>query len=296
MTVEEKSAWGLETGDAVVPGRLALSRLGGGERFETYLCWDSFLFTTVVAKVLRPAFVEHDRARRDLRREAEHVFRLNHPIIVRGYDLVDDGPRPHLVLEHLDGPTLRSTMRRQRGKVSLEEVLPLALHLCSALHYLGGMGVVHLDIKPLNIIMGPVPRLIDFSIARDRAAARRISPNTGTRLYMAPEQCVPGERGEVGPPADMWALGACVFQALAGRRPYAATEAERPAGHPQLRDGGPDALPPDTPPLLAAAVLHCLDPDASARPTPAELALQLEPVIAGLAAPRFSRRGLRYRT
>ena len=154
--MDDKSVWGLETGDEIVPGRLALTLLGGGERFETYLAWDSRLFTTVVAKVLRPSFVEHDRARADLRREAAHVLALNHPVIVRAYELVDDGARPHLVLEHLDGPTLRSTLRRQRGKASLEELLPLALHLCSALHYLRGRGIVHLDVKPLNIIMGPI--------------------------------------------------------------------------------------------------------------------------------------------
>lgn len=287
--------WGLETGDEIGPGRLALALLGGGERFETYLAWDAVLFTTVVAKVLRPAYVDDERARSDLRREAAHVEALNHPIIVRSYGLVDGGPRPHLVLEHLDGPTLRSALRRQRGKASLEELLPLALHLCSALHYLRGRGVVHLDVKPLNIIMGPTPRLIDFSIARDLAAARQIRPNTGTRLYMAPEQCVPGERGEIGPPADVWALGACLFQALAGRRPYASDEAALPQGHPQLRDGPPDPLPRDTPPDLGDAVLACLAPDPSSRPSPSELAQRLQPLVEGLEEPTLTRRGLRYR-
>lgn len=291
----DQQRWGLETGDEIVPGRLALSLLGGGERFETYLAWDSALFTTVVAKVLRPNFVEHERARADLRREAAHVQALNHPIIVRGYGLVDEGVRPHLVLEHLDGPTLRSALRRQRGKASLEELLPLALHLCSALHYLRGQGIVHLDIKPLNVIMGPTPRLIDFSIARELEGARRIRPNTGTRLYMAPEQCVPGERGEIGPPADIWALGACLFQAIAGKRPYASDEAATPDGHPQIREAPPDPLPRHTPDPLAAAVLACLDPDPAMRPLPATLAGALQPLVAALEPPRLTRRGLRYR-
>lgn len=286
------ASWNLPSGEAIVPGRLALGVLGGGERYETYLAWDSRLFTTVVAKVLRPSFLEDDRARTELRREGELVLGMNHPIIVRAYELVADGPRPHLVLEHLDGPTLRATMGEQRGRVSLEELLPLALHLCSALHYLAGVGVVHLDVKPLNIIMGPVPRLIDFSIARDLAAARRITPNTGTRLYMAPEQCEPGNRGEIGPAADIWALGACLFQAIAGQRPFASDEADQPDGHPQLREGWPDPLPKHTPPELAAAVLACLEPEPSARPTPARLAGLLEPLVARLESPRATRREL----
>src|ERR671914_292309 len=74
------------------------------------------------------------------------------------------GERPHLVLEHIEGPRLSTLMRRYG--MSLEQLLPLALNLCSVLHYLAHAGVVHLDVKPSNVIMGGEPRLIDLSIAR----------------------------------------------------------------------------------------------------------------------------------
>src|SRR5205807_1225938 len=77
----------------------------------------------------------------------------------------------------------------------LDEVLPLALHMCSALHYLAAEEVVHLDVKPLNIIMGPQPRLIDLSLARTVAQASGMTGPVGTTAYMAPEQCRPGQAG-----------------------------------------------------------------------------------------------------
>ena len=131
----DAASWGLDEGDEIVPGRIALQRLGGGELYETYLAWDSRLFAVIVVKALRPDVLSEDWARRRLEFEAELIERLDHPVIVRGFGAVLDGPRPHLVLEHLDGPTLRSLIGRQR-EGPLDEVLPLALHMCSALHYL----------------------------------------------------------------------------------------------------------------------------------------------------------------
>ena len=77
-----------------------------------------------------------------------------------------DGPRPHLVLEHLEGPRL-SQLLRKHGALPMEQLLPLALELASALHYLAGQDVVHLDVKPSNVIMGAPARLIDLSVTRD---------------------------------------------------------------------------------------------------------------------------------
>jgi eukaryotic-like serine/threonine-protein kinase len=296
----DREGWEFEQGDPIVPQRLALTPLGGGERYDTWLAWDEAMFAVVVAKVLRPAYLD-SRSRRELAREAELALTLRHPIIVRGFDAVLDGPRPHLVLEHLEGPTMRSALRRLRhgagGRMTLEQVLPLGLHLCSALHFLGAQGVVHLDIKPSNIVMGPVPRLIDLSAARpvERAAALRTV--VGTRQYMAPEQAdpCPSRRGEIGGPADIWAVGACLYEALTGCRPYRAIDGDENTT-PQV-----DAPPPEwprraeVPPALQEAVSGCLTQSPSERPTPDELAAALEPMVAALPTLRpKGRRGLRY--
>lgn len=299
----DREGWGFEQGDVIVPRRLALAPLGGGERFDTWLAWDEAMFAVVVAKILRPACVDDPHALRELAGEAELALTLQHPVIVRGFDAVLDGPRPHVLLEHLEGPTLRSAIRRLRhgagGRMTLEQVLPLGLHLCSALHYLEEKAIVHLDIKPSNIVMGPVPRLIDLSVARTAERAALLRKRVGTRQYMAPEQADPrpDRRGEIGTPADIWAVGTCLYQALTGRRPYrTADDDDTNETHPQV-----DAPPPEWPrraevPLaLQQAVSSCLAQDPSERPAPHELAAALEPMVAALPALRQKgRRGLGY--
>ena len=109
-------------------------------------------------------------------------------MIVRGFDAVLDGPMPHLVIEHLEGPSLRRLIRRG-GALGLQQLLPLALHVAGALQYMSHEETVHLDVKPDNIIMGVPPRLIDLSIARSLERAATTSGPIGTDAYMPPEQC-----------------------------------------------------------------------------------------------------------
>ena len=107
--------------------------------------------------------------------------------------------------------------------------------------------MVHLDVKPDNIVMGAPPRLIDLSVARTVEAAARLRRPVGTDSYMAPEQCDPA-RGPVGPPADVFGLAATLYHAFAGVRPFARDGGQR---FPQLeRDPAP--LPRRVPRPLAA--------------------------------------------
>ena len=178
------------------PGRTVLRRIGGGRRFEVFLVWDEHRLAVLVAKVLRPDQAEDTGALRDLVREGDLLARIAHPVVVRGFGTAAGGPFPHLLLEHLEGPTLQALLD-QHGPVGLEQLLPLGMHVASALHYLAREAVVHLDVKPDNLVMGAPPRLIDFSVSRPRSAARLSKP-VGTDQYMAPEQC-DRTRGESGP-------------------------------------------------------------------------------------------------
>ena len=92
-------------------------------------------------------------------------------MILRGFDATLDGPRPHLVLEHLEGPRLSSLVRRY-GPLPPEQLIPLGVQLASAVHYLSREGIVHMDIKPSNTIMGAPPRMIDMSVALSVEEAR----------------------------------------------------------------------------------------------------------------------------
>src|SRR5688500_20333172 len=95
---EQRRTWELSEGDAIAPGRTILRRLGGGRRYEVFLVWDDHRLAVLVAKVLRPDQAREQAALRELRREWDILARLGHPIVVRGFDVVVDGPFPHLLL------------------------------------------------------------------------------------------------------------------------------------------------------------------------------------------------------
>lgn len=286
--VNEHDGWNLDEGAQIAPGRSVLKALGGGSRYEVLLVWDDRLFAITVAKVLRPAFAEDARALRELAEEADALAQLAHPVLVRGFDAVLDGPFPHVLIEHLEGPTLRRLLRRG-GALPMEQLLPLAAHVAAALHYMAEEGWVHLDVKPDNIVMGVPPRLIDLSIARTAERAAQIRSPIGTDPYMAPEQCAPGDHpGAIGPPADVWGLGATLHHAVSGQRPFPREPGVR---FPQLEQA-PVELPDSVPPALRELIVATLAFDPATRPSAADVALGLQPLVAEL--PRrisFSRRG-----
>jgi len=277
------STWEFAEGDEIGPGRHAVRPLGGGHRYEAWLAWDERLRALVVAKLLRPDQAEDPVARRVLAQEAAMLERLAHPLLVRSFGAEPDGRHPHLVLEFVDGPRL-STLIRRYGLI-LEQAVPLALNLCSVLHYLAAEGVVHLDVKPRNIIMAGSPRLIDLSVAREVERLGSIRRPVGTDAYMAPEQCDPCRYGEIGPPSDVWGLGVTVHEAFTGELPY-----PRPSGdlaHPQLSHVPRAAR--GVPPAIEELLMSCLEGCPGDRPTAAELGDALEPFVDALPPPRIGR-------
>jgi eukaryotic-like serine/threonine-protein kinase len=277
-----KQTWQLDKHDEIVPGRRALELLGGGRRYEAYLAWDEHLHSLVVAKLLRPDQVDDGCALAQLSAEAALVASLAHPLLMRSFGAVLDGPRPHVVLEHIEGPRL-STLIRRHG-VAIEQLLPLGLDLARLLRYLAAERVLHLDIKPRNIIMAGRPRLIDLSVAQRQSDIGRLREPIGTANYMAPEQCDVARFGELSPATDVFGLGATLYEALSGTVPFQADGDP----FPQLRRS-PIRLPRQVPDRLAALVLACLAPAPADRPTLDELTATLESFVDGLPAPRLSR-------
>ncbi|HWM12064.1 MAG TPA: serine/threonine-protein kinase [Solirubrobacteraceae bacterium] len=280
--LRERPTWGLAPGDAIAPGRTVLRELGGGRRYEVFLVWDDHRLSVLVAKLLRPDHAGDPAALRELAQEGEVLARLAHPVLVRGFDVVAEGRFPHLLIEHLEGPTLRELIDRD-GALPPEQLLPLGLHVASALHYLAAEGMVHLDVKPDNVVMGAPPRLIDLSVACTVEAAARLRRPVGTDGYMAPEQC-DASFGPIGPPADVFGLAATLHHAAGGTRPFARDGEQR---FPQL-ERPPAPLPRRVPAELAELVGAALAREPAARPTAAELAAGLEPLVA-----RLPRRPLR---
>jgi serine/threonine protein kinase len=246
-------------------------------------------------KVIRPDQVNDRSALRGLRREADALERVRHPVVIRLLDSDFDGPRPHIVLELAEGPRLSTDLRRF-GRLDVDQTALLAVELSSALHSMHRAGLLHLDVKPKNLILGAPPRLIDLSIARSIDDAARLKRPIGTDAYMAPEQVLPGVRGVVGPAADVWGLGVTLFESATGELPFPrgvdepdATVAER---FPQL-DVPPLAVPRDVAPEIAEAIHGALEPEPVDRPAPREIANLIEPLLSTI--PRLVLKRLRPR-
>ena len=284
--MSERSSHGLAEGDEIAEGRSVLRSLGGGSRYEALLVWDEARFAIMVAKVLRPDVAADPDALEDLRDEAAALDALAHPVILRRFDAVLDGRFPHLLVEHLEGPTLRRLLKAE-GTLPLQQLLPLALHVAAGLHYMATAGWVHLDVKPDNVIMGVPPRIIDLSIARTLERAARTRGALGTDPYMAPEQCgVPGYDGRIGPPADVFGLAATLWRAATGENPFPRERGAGDSDDPGLRFPQLHAPPPEPPramPRELAELLRAgLARDPAQRPAARELAVGLEPLVAAL--------------
>ena len=282
--MQDYSSWGFEEGDEIVAGRHATRLIGGGRRYEAYLSWDDELRALVVVKIVRPALLDNASVLHGIEGEARALRALAHPTIVRMFDAVLEGDRPHLVLEYLDGPRLSTLLRRYR--VIVEQLLPLALELCSALHYMHRAGYLHLDVKPRNVVMSSRPRLIDLSVATPVDAVTTFTRPVGTDRYMAPEQCEPERFSEIGPASDVWGLGVTLYEAVSRTSPFVSPGPGAGLRYPQLV-ADPLPLGKEAPPHVADAILSCLERRPENRPTAAELAETMEPWVAALPGPRL---------
>jgi eukaryotic-like serine/threonine-protein kinase len=272
-----KSSWGLTPGDEAVPGCFVVAPLGGGKRFEVFSAFDDRLLSRIVLKVLRPEFLDRPRTLAALRREIDILMRVDHPHVVHCFHASAEGERPYLALERLSGRTLSATIRRG-GPSEPSAAISISLALAAASHYLHEHGLVHLDIKPSNVIVAGPPRLIDFSLARTDEQARAITMRVGTGPWMAPEQCDPPRTGTPCPASDIWGIGATFYYAISGRKPFASpsTSPDDPieVRYPQL-SAGPRPLPDDVPDALRDAVMWMMQPAPESRPNAREVHRQL---------------------
>ena len=271
-----KQSWNFPEGAEIADGRRVLEALGGGGRYEVFLVFDDTIGAEAVAKVLRPDRVDDARAVNALRREAVLVERLEHPVLVRGLDFVLDGAHPHLALEYVNGANLKDVLEAEAA-LPVGEALDLAVDLLAAADHLGRHEVVHLDIKPSNVVMTNPPRLIDLGAARsfEELEARRTP--IGTAAYMAPEQCDPG-RTPIGSPADVWGVGTTLYHALTGNRPFSkpGPRGSEPSERYRQLVEQPRPIPDYVPEPVAREVLRMLDRDPAARPTATEAADALD--------------------
>jgi len=262
----------LSLGTLVAPAGVRTSRfrllreLGRGSTATVYLVRDERLDLPLALKVLHPhlAGAAREEARGRFFAEARVAARLRHPGVVAIYDL--DEPTRSLVMEYVEGGTLRQRLRENASRTSdREELMGLARSLLGALAYVHGAGVVHGDLKPGNLLLRAPGNVVlaDFGGARLTGAA---ATGQGTPLYLAPEQF----RGALPSPAtDLFAAGAILWELAAGR----------PARQPHDLLSNPDAiaaLPADALPAsdpLRAVIDALVAPHPAQRPAGAAAAL-----------------------
>jgi eukaryotic-like serine/threonine-protein kinase len=249
--------------------------LGRGGMAVVHLARDIVLDRPVAVKLLTDGAGSDPDLRARFLREGRLAAALSHQNVVRVFDTGEDGDQPYIVMEYVEGRSL-AELRRQET-LEPEDVVSLGRQACAGLAHAHKAGIVHRDVKPQNLLLQDdgVLKVADFGIARGSSGATITVAGTllGTAGYMAPE-LVAGEPAT--PASDLYALGAVLYELLAGRPPREVTTIADLAF-----DGATvtpvDELAPDAPPALAAAIMRCLDPDPAARPASAsELALELE--------------------
>lgn len=254
-------------GERLAPGYEVIAHMSRGNNLDVYDAWSEERACRVIAKTPRPDHLEDRRTVRALMREGRLLKKFTHPHIVRAYE-VSKEPQPVVILETLTGATLAYLIDTRPRRLAISEIVHLGLHLCSALHYIHRQGVLHLDLKPSNIISESwLAKIIDLSIARSPGQGEE---GTGTDQYMAPEQ-VTGDH--LSPATDVWGVGAVLWEAATGEEPFnAEDEDDEEPGYEQLeRRIDPIRSYRRVPAAFASLVESCLEPDPAGRPTIEEL-------------------------
>src|SRR5256712_7682288 len=247
-----------------------LARLGSGGMAAVYRAFQPALDRVVALKVLRPGFVDEPEQRERFEREAKAVARLRHPHIVQvfDYDVVDG--HAFLVMEFIDGGTLKAKPGELAGTgqgLPPAEVTRIVSEIADALDFAHAQGIVHRDVKPSNVLVTRSGKAVvaDFGIARVLAATQQTATGVGvgTPEYMSPEQ---GQGLEVDQRSDVYALGIVAYELLTGRVPF---RADTPLAVARAQIHDPLPLPSQVNPAIGPrterALLRALAKDPAER-------------------------------
>lgn len=256
-----------------IPGYTVLGELGRGGMGVVFLARQDVLNRLVALKMILAGDLAGPNATARFLAEAEAVARLQHPQVVQIYRIGDHGGRPYLEMEYVAGGNLASQLDGTPWPA--HEAAELVESLARAVQYAHRSGIVHRDLKPANILLTVegLPKLTDFGLAKSLGAdvgLTRTGSIIGSPSYMAPEQAEGGKR-TIGPAVDIYALGAVLYELLAGRPPFkAATVLETLEQVRSADPAAPSKLQPGLPLDIETIVLKCLQKDPLRRYADAE--------------------------
>jgi eukaryotic-like serine/threonine-protein kinase len=202
---------------------VVIDHLGGTRKVDIYRCRSRSLKKHVVVKILRPEYCVHFKSLEAVIKEGDLLARMDHDNVMHAYSFALE-PAPRIVMDYVGGQDLKSAFFTGNfAAFPIREALSLVHQLTKGLEYVHAQGVLHLDVKPSNILYAEGRAvLIDFSVAREFDPERLPKDNAGTRDWMAPEQT---NRETVGPYTDVFGLGVVMYQLLTGGElPYKTIE------------------------------------------------------------------------
>lgn len=238
-----------------------LEVIGTGGMAVVYKARCHRLNRLVAIKILKEEYSQDEEFRRRFHAESQAVAMLNHPNIVSVYDVSTSGDADYIVMELVDGMTLKQYMEK-RGILNWKEALHFAMQIAKALEHAHNQGIVHRDIKPHNVMIlkNGSAKVTDFGIARIMSSQNTLTKEAlGSVHYISPEQA---KGGRVDNRSDLYSLGVVMYEMLTGRPPY---DGESPVAVAlQHINGGapmPSTINPNIPGGLEQIIMHAMSVD-----------------------------------
>ena len=261
-----------------------VEKIGEGGMAIVYKAKCSLLNRYVAVKVLRHEFVNDDEFIEKFRREAQAAASLSHPNIVNVYDVGVEEDTYYIVMEYIDGKTLKEIIK-EKGKLSVEETLDIGMKVVDALINAHSNKVIHRDIKPHNIMVtgdGRV-KVTDFGIARAATSSTITSTNSvlGSAHYFSPEQARGGYTDEK---SDIYSVGIMIYEMCTGKLPF---DGDSPVTiaikHIQEEAVAPTKIDPTVPEELEKIIMKCIEKVQNSRyKSSEELLIELKNVKKGI--------------